>query len=126
MASVVERFFLDEVNPSDDELLRWGYSSVPEPYEDFDIVIADPRHLAVLQDMVQDLDCPKRQYFLSSLYCMVGHSDRTDLRLIVGIDRASQAADPWLRTWGMRARHVVANPEARRRQDWCGWPGLRP
>ena len=43
MASVVERFFLDEVNPSDEELLRGGYSSVPEPYKDFLVRIGPMR-----------------------------------------------------------------------------------
>jgi hypothetical protein len=33
----VERYFADEVNPTDEELRSWAYSDAQESYEDFDI-----------------------------------------------------------------------------------------
>jgi hypothetical protein len=121
----VERYFEDEVNPTDEELRRWAYSDAEEPCEDFDIVIADPAHLTVLTELVGDSSCPKRKYLLGSLYCLVGHSDLTDPRVLTGVQRVARSSEPWLRTWAMRASSVIQDPASRKRDDWCGWRGLR-
>lgn len=117
--------FEDEVNPTDDEIRRWAYSGAPEPMEDFDIIVADPEHLSALMALVGDPECPQRAYLLGSLYCLVGHTDLTDLRLTLALVTASASPDSWLRTWAMRAGAVVADPASRNRDDWCGWRGYR-
>lgn len=122
---IVEHYFEDEVNPTDEELRRWAYSDAQEPYEDFDIVIAGPEHLAVLTDLVGDSSCPKRKYLLGSLYCLVGHSDLTDPRVVTGVQRMAGSSEACLRAWAMRASSVIQDPTSRKRDDWCGWRGMR-
>ena len=117
--------FDDEVNPTDAEMRRWAYSGAPEPFEDFDIIVADPEHLTTLLDLVADRACPQRRYLLGSLYCLIGHSDLTDRRILTGIEAALTSGDPWLTHWASRARPLLDSPGARVKDDWCGWKGLR-
>ena len=121
----MQQFFQDEVNPTDDELVRWAYSGALEPYEDFDIVIADPEHLDTLVKLVADPDCPTREYLLGSLYCTIGHSDLADPRIDAAVQTALGSADPWVARCAERVRRLLAEPATRVRDDWCGWQGLR-
>jgi hypothetical protein len=113
----------DEVNPSTEEIRAWAYSGAVEPMEDWDIIIAVPRDLPLLLELVGDGGCPARQYLLGSLYCLVGHSDRSDPRLEDAIRTAEATTEPWLTTWARRFRAVKERPDAFNRQDWCGLPG---
>ena len=121
----VRRMFEDEVNPTDDEIRRWAYSGTDEPYEDFDIIVADPEHLAALVSLVADSNCPKRQYLLGSLYCTIGHSDLADPRIRSAIQLGLGSNDPWVANWSTRALPLLDAPNTRIRGDWCGWQGLR-
>ena len=93
--------------------------------QDWDIVVADPENLEVLVELVGDGNCPSRSYLLGSLYCLVGHSDRTDERIRSAADDAGRSSDSWLHTWATRVQHLLANPDDFRRSDWCGWEGFR-
>jgi hypothetical protein len=99
------------------------YDGPPIADEANPTIIAEPENLAFLLDLVADRGCPSRRYLLGSLYCMVGHSDRSDPRLETGVAAAQQMTDPWLTTWASRVRQVMYQPESFNRADWCGWPG---
>jgi hypothetical protein len=121
----MDGYFVDEVNPTPEEVRRWAYSGAPEPMQDFDIIVAEPEMLPTLLNLVGDHGCPKRKFLLGSLYCLIGHSSLDDLRITEAARQASTSDDAWLRTWGRRANAVLAHPATRDREDWCGWQGLR-
>jgi hypothetical protein len=121
----MKRWFADEVNPTGDEISAWAYSGDPEPYEDFDTVIADPANAELLVALADDETCPMRDYARGSLYCMVGHSDLTDLRLSSAVRHAASSPDVALRAWASRADAVLADPTKRVRSEWCSPSGLR-
>lgn len=124
MASVLI-MFEDDVNPTDEEICRWAYSDAPEPIEDFEIIVADPEHLPTLLDLLADPECPRRDFALASLYCLVGHTDLSDPRLTASLAVARHSPEPWVRTWADRTAAVVTDPSGRDRADWCGWQGYR-
>ncbi len=113
----------DVVNPAPDEIWAWAYSGATEPMQDWNVIIAEPDNLPLLVELVADLACPSRRYILRSLYCAVGHGDRTDRRLHDSVVRAQQSDEPWLNTWARRVHDIVEHPESFQRQDWGGCPG---
>ncbi|GAT00347.1 uncharacterized protein RMCFA_0461 [Mycolicibacterium fortuitum subsp. acetamidolyticum] len=117
--------FVDVVNPTPDEIRAWAYSGAFEPMQDWDLVIADVDNLQLLLELIGDQACPARDYLLGSLYCLFGHSDRTDPRLLSAADAAQTGSDPWIATWGRRVCRVVENPSEFNRADWCDWDGYR-
>jgi hypothetical protein len=116
---------VDEVNPTQDEIRAWAYSGAMEPMEDWDIIVADLENVDLLLDLVGDQACPARRYLLGCLYCLVGHSDRADPRLLGAAHSAAQSADPWVATWARRVSQILADPAAFDRGAWCGPEGLR-
>jgi hypothetical protein len=115
---------VDEVNPTHDEIRAWAVSGAVAPMEDWDIIIAEPMNLAVLLDLVSDQAVPGRRYLLGSMYCLIGHSDLADPRVLSAVAAAKESSDAWVATWGRRAQQVLADPSMFDRADWCGWPGL--
>lgn len=93
--------------------------------QDWDLIIADVGNVELLLELVRDQACPARNYLLDSLYCLVGHSDRTDPRLVRAAEVARTASDPWIATWGRLVCQVVADPAYFNRADWCGLGGYR-
>ena len=116
---------LDEVNPTQEEIRAWAMSGAVAPMEDWDIVIAEPENAELLLDLVGDPTCPSGPYLLGSLYCLVGHSDHADPRLVSAAGVAVGSSDVRVSAWGRRVRHVLSHPADFRRDDWCGWQGLR-
>lgn len=125
MCLVADAPFADVVNPTAPEITAWAYSDDPEPMEDFQIIVADPEFAVTLVGLVNDKNCPKRQYLLGSLYCLVGHTPHGDERLHEAVLVAENSDDPWVATWARRSRHVINHSEDFSRDDWCGWNGLR-
>ena len=93
--------------------------------EDFQIIVADPELASTLLDLVADPGCPKRQYALGSLYCLVGHTPHGDERLAQAVLLAERNEDPWLRTWAKRTRHVVRHPKTSTQQTGATLTGYR-
>ncbi len=117
--------FVDVVNPTPEEIRRWAYSSSPEPVEDFDTIVGQPEMLSTLIELVGESACPKRQFLLGSLYCLVGHSPHADERISDAARTASASADPWLRTWALRTTRILDEPGTFTRDDWCDEDGFR-
>jgi hypothetical protein len=102
-----------------------GHTAAQSSRWRWDIIIADLENLELLLDLVGDPACPSRRYLLGSLYCLVGHSDRADSRLASASIAATKSSDEWVAAWGRRVRRVLADPSEFKRDDWCGWQGLR-
>lgn len=117
--------FVDVVNPTPEEIRAWAYSGAFEPMQDWDLVIADVDNVELLLELVGDHECPARDYLLDSLYCLVGHSDRADPRLLRAAEAARTASDAWTATWGRRVCQAVENPSDFNRADWFGLDGYR-
>lgn len=113
----------DLVNPTAEEITAWAYSGTDEPMQDWHIIVADVALPTVLLRLISDPGCPSRRYLLRSLYCVVGHSDRSDSRLQDAVLMAERLNQPWLARWARRVRAVIEHPESFNRQDWCGWQG---
>ncbi|WP_210686503.1 hypothetical protein [Mycolicibacterium sp. GESEQ-9] len=120
-----EPSFVDVVNPTQTEIRAWAYSGAFEPMQDWDLIIAEMDNLALLLELVGDRACPARKYLLDSLYCLVGHSDGTDPRLLSAAETARASSDVWIATWGRRVCLVVQHPSVFNRADWCGLDGFR-
>ncbi|UNB98836.1 hypothetical protein H5U98_25575 [Mycolicibacterium boenickei] len=120
-----EPSFVDVVNPTPEEIHAWAYSGACEPMQDWDLIVADVDNVELFLELVGDPACPAREYLLGSLYCLVGHSDRTDPRLLRAAEAARTSSDAWIATWGRRACQVAEHPSGFDRADWCGLDGLR-
>lgn len=120
-----EASFADVVNPTSEEICAWAYSGASEPMQDWDLILADVVNLELLLELAGDQECSARSYLLDSLYCLVGHSDRTDPRLLSAAEAARTSSDAWIATWGRRVGQVAERPSGFDRADWCGWDGFR-
>ncbi|WP_019345663.1 MULTISPECIES: hypothetical protein [Mycolicibacterium] len=120
-----EPSFVDVVNPTPEEIRAWAYSGAFEPMQDWDLIIADMDNLELLLELVGDQGCSAREYLLGSLYCLVGHSDRADPRLLSAAAAAQESSDAWIATWGRRVCQVAQHRCDFDRADWCSWDGFR-
>jgi hypothetical protein len=120
-----EPSFVDVANPTSAEIRGWAYSGAFEPMQDWDLIIADVANLELLLELAGDQACPARKCVLDSLYCLVGHSDRTDSRLLRAAEAARTASDAWIATWGRRVCRAAEHPSTFERADWCGRDGYR-
>src|SRR6266498_4073214 len=60
-------------NPTAEDLRTWAYdSSSEEPAQDWDLSLATIPYDDLFLEFASDVDCPKRDYFLSLLYLIVG------------------------------------------------------
>ncbi|SUA27774.1 Uncharacterised protein [Mycobacterium senegalense] len=120
-----EPSFVDVVNPTPEEIRVWAYSGAFEPMQDWDLIIADVDNLELLLELAGDPACSAREYLLGSLYCLVGHSDLTDPRLLRTAESARASSDAWIATWGRRVCQAAEHLSDFDRTDWCGWDGFR-
>lgn len=120
-----EPTFIDVVNPTPGEIRAWAYADAFEPMQDWDLIVAGVDNLELLLDLIGDRACPARKYLLDCLYCLVGHSDRTDPRLLTAVEAARRSADAWIAMWGRRVWQVAEHPCDFNRADWCGPDGFR-
>lgn len=120
-----EPSFVDVVNPTPEEICIWAYSGAFVPMQDWDLIIAEVDNLELLLELVGDQACPARKFLLDSLYCLVGHSDPADPRLLSAAEVARTSSDAWIATWGRRVSQVAEHPSDFNRADWCGLDGFR-
>ncbi|MBP2454121.1 hypothetical protein [Mycolicibacterium lutetiense] len=117
--------FVDVVNPTPAEIRTWAYSGAFEPMQDWDLIVADIDNLELLLELIGDRACPAREYLLDCLYCLVGHSNLSDPRLLSAGEAARASSDAWIATWGRRICHVAKHASDFQRADWCGRGGYR-
>jgi hypothetical protein len=117
--------FVDRVNPTEQEIRRWAYTTAFEPMQDWQLIIGGSEHAQTLIDLVSDPDCPSRRYLLGALYILVGDAVRSgylttpreELDRLLAI--AAARPDPWLSTWVSRSSRLVASPREFDYADWC-------
>jgi hypothetical protein len=120
--------FLDEANPTPDEIRRWAaIRDAQYPCEDWDIIIAcEQAHDQLFFDLANDSAGPNRLVFLHILYLIVGDALRTQWRtrtpdhLAAILARGNGSSTPDIRLWVARAAALIANPCTFRYEDWCG------
>ena len=81
MSIIPEGFFVDAVNPTDEEIARWAYIEgadyPPEMPQDWDLCVTQPRRADLLMQLACDERCPNRRFFFSCLYLLVGDAVRS-------------------------------------------------
>ncbi len=109
-----------------DEIRKWAYDpALPEPCQDWDLVLSWVQHERAYLELAVDGSCPKRRYFLGLIYLMVGDAVRTGFRnlarpLIEGfIDRGDEYTHPDIRQWQERSRELLKHPESFVYERWC-------
>ncbi len=122
-------FFVDAVNPTHDEIIRWAYIDgahyPPEMSEDWDLCIAEPDNRELLLRLACDAVCPNRKFFLSCLYLLLGDVVRS-----AGQTWSFEEASAWLRRSRVsspedvvaffdRAVRLLAGEEPFNYDNWC-------
>jgi hypothetical protein len=109
---VAERY-LDEVNPSPEQLREWGYDDdLYLTSQDEDLLLHNVAYLPILLELASDPACPKQYYATSIVYyysqlCVL-HKRHAEAEAISGIiDTAPQDVDPLVREWCDDFRWIV-------------------
>lgn len=113
-------------NPTPDEIREWAYNAESvEPCEDFHLALKWTRHEKALFECASDDNCPKRDFFLSILYLIVGDAVRWNYlstpRLIIEgfIQRGDEYRHPAIEAWQQRSRELLKHPIRFNYDEWC-------
>lgn len=120
-----EGWFNDEANPTEAEIVRWGYADAYAPFEDWDLIISDATYAPLLIRLIGDPACRGAHYFLRALYILTGDAVRTgyryttedELRDLIALARKS--ANESLRLWAYRSDELMSNPATFEYYSWC-------
>ena len=114
-------------NPSATEIEEWAFNKkVPEPVQDWQLALSWKMEEELYLDLASNPKCPKRQYFLSVLYLIVGDAVRTDYRnlekpIVEGfVNRGEKYEHPDIQLWVERSRKLIKNPSLFHHGKWCG------
>jgi hypothetical protein len=118
---------IDPWNPSSNDIREWAFDAGADaPVQDFGLVLLWAHDERVYLDLASSDDCPKRRFFLSVLYLMVGDAVRNNFNggprsIIDGlIANGDNFPHPGIHKWPQRSRDLIANPESFDYDDWCG------
>jgi hypothetical protein len=119
--------FHDPWNPTHDEVMAWAFDAdAAEPSQEFELALSWARqHERTYLELAGDDGCPKRRYFLSLIYFMIGNAVRQEFKgvarpLVEGLIQLGDAVDhPDIRTWQARARGLLADPDEYSFDAWC-------
>ena len=114
-------------NPTPQEIRSWAYDAdAADPCQDWDLALSWLQDESVYLNLATDEACPKRRFFLSLLYLIVGDAVRTGFRthrkqIVLGlIERGNEFSHPDIVAWQRRSRELIANPEKFEYGAWCG------
>jgi hypothetical protein len=118
--------FADPWNPSITEVRAWAYdAAAEEPCQDWDLALCWAGHERDYLDFASDRRCPKRAFFLSVIYLMVGDAVRSEFRstseaMVSGfVQLGANHSDPAIRLWHSRASHLLDHPKEFEYDAWC-------
>lgn len=121
-----EGWFVDMVNPTEAEILRWAHAEAFEPMEDWDLIISDPVYARLLVRLVSDPQCRATSSCLRALYVLTGDtvrssvsSDEDTARLRDAIVAANASASEPLRLWAYRSERLLQDPAEFEYSAWC-------
>ena len=120
-------YFANPWNPQPEEIRAWAYDAdAMWPEQDFDLALSWAGHEKACLDLAADDACPKRLFFLSVLYLMVGDAVRSNFKVasepvVRGlVERGKEYSHPDIRIWQERSRALLANRELFNYDKWCG------
>lgn len=123
----LSEIMIDPWNPSPHEIRSWAYDpDAVDPCQDWDLALSWLQDESVYLSLAADDRCPKRRFFLSLLYLMVGDAVRTGFRvkpkpIVMGfIQHGNSYPHPDIIAWQQRSRELIANPKAFEYDAWCG------
>jgi len=116
-----------QYNPTAEDVTRWAYdASAAAPLQDWDLILSHTPYEPLFLKFASADDCPKREYFLSVLYLIVGDAVRTHFRTRSreDVERLLSLAEQefpayWVHLWVERSRELLAKPDSFRYDDWC-------
>jgi hypothetical protein len=119
--------FSDPWNPSSTEVCAWAYdAAAEEPCQDWDLALSWAGHERDYLSFVADQNCPKRFYFLSILYLMIGDAVRSGFRVasessVRGfLKLAENHSNQAVRRWHQRSLRLLKHPNEFDYEAWCG------
>jgi hypothetical protein len=125
--------FEDALNPTEEELRKWAYTDgakyPDEMPQDWDLCVAEFSRGLLLLRLASDVDCPKRKFFLSCLYLLVGECVRTSAGSAHVSDcarflsRVEMPLPEDVAQWLSRSRELLRSPEQFNYNKWC-WGGF--
>ncbi len=121
----------DPWNPSWEEIREWGYSSDPDPCQDWDLACAwKEGYFQEYVRLAADEGCPRRRFFLQLLYLVAGDKIRRGdpaWQVQALIEKGDGIRHPGVRCWQKRSFELLTEPETFEYFDWAGggWSGHR-
>ncbi len=122
--------FNDWANPTTDEIKLWAYDqNALAPEQDFNLMVAQPGYMAELLDLAADANCPKRNFFLQTLYIYAGDTikgkNQMRLKLLEDLLRKGQTyKDDLINIWIKRVNTLKETPNQLNYSDWYENPKL--
>ena len=114
-------------NVQRDELKNWAYKAdEPWPDQDFDLSVSEIQYSDLIIEFAIDEDCPKKKFFLSCAYLLVGDAvmteyqsrSRSEIEAFLG--KAKSKNHKSLNTLYERSVSLLENPESFDYDLWCG------
>ena len=117
----------DPWNPTADEIKAWAFSEDLWPEQDWDLAVNDGRNDFLLIQLACDESCPKRDFFLHSIYFMVGDSVYSnapverieELREL--ISKVPHEASSEIDKWRREAMDLLRDPSKFEYDYWCDY-----
>ena len=116
----------DPWNPTWSEIRQWAYDVDAEaPCQDWDLSLLWRGYEDLYLELAVSVDCPKKRFFLSILYLMVGDQVRsgTDhqamFNLKAFIAKADAFDDKAIQAWQSRSIDLLNHPEKFDYEQWC-------
>lgn len=118
--------FQNAYDPTDEELRLWVLRGDNEqPVQDFDLMVAEPKRLELLIELVTEPTCRQKRFLLRCLYLLVGGSARSKLMpserdfILEAAKRCEASGSDPLILLAERARALLDALETFDYQDWC-------
>lgn len=118
--------FKDAWNPTQEEIKAWAYDAEAyAPEQDFELAVAETQNIPMICGFVNDESCPKRKFFLSSLYVYTGDIVRSknekaihDLTQLLNTQAQTAGNTQPLADWLSRSAHLIRQPESYTYEFW--------
>jgi hypothetical protein len=108
------------MNPTRTQLRIWAYGNYSDPVSDFQLFVAKDPYIGL--DLAADPRCPRRDFFLESLYVWVGDQVRLglpDKGLVIKIlETADELPDERIKKFVERSKGLILDPYSYDSNKW--------